>query len=269
MAHGYEGTTYDSHLRRFMFMPCSGGYWEKAMGQRRLAWLGKKSNEAAKGCGPWLYDTSTGKWDRHPTGSPSPAGGFGDVLVYVPTLKRTFLRHRSEVWWYDAAKNQWTKASAKGPPPPFGIDPTACYDTKRDRIYVGGGSYPVAEGPNALWIYDVRSDTWIDPKPKGTCCGGSNSYNSNIATMTNDQASDVVVLNRHKGEAGAGQTGLWIYDPKNNAWDERPRPFPAGVKWKQVNAFYDPELNVHVYHHAGDSEVGGSILVYRWKGRSN
>src|SRR5256885_14446878 len=59
-----------------------------------------------------------------------------------------------------------SRVAPRGPPPPFGIDPTACYDTKRDRIYVGGGSYPVAPGPNAFWAYDVRTDTWIDPKPE-------------------------------------------------------------------------------------------------------
>jgi hypothetical protein len=265
MVHGYQGTTYDTDRHAFMFMPCSGGYWDKAMGDRRMAWLGKKSNEVARDCSPWIYDTRTGRWDRRPTGAPAPRGGFGDVLMYVPPLKRVFLRTAgTDVWWYDPAKNQWSKVSPKGPPPPFGIDPTACYDTRRDRIYVGGGSYPVAEGRSALWAYDVRADTWIDLNPAGQCCGGSNSYNSNIATMTYDRANDVVVLNLHKGEKG-GRTGIWVYDPAANAWADGPRPFPPGMTWKQVNAFYDPELNVHVYHSAGDSQLGGMIRVYRWK----
>jgi hypothetical protein len=264
MVHGYEGITYDTDLRRFMFMPCPGDYWGNALGERRMTWLKQKSNAVAKNCGPWLYDTAAGKWDRRPTAAPAPRGGFGDVLVYVPTVKRVFLRHRDEVWWYDPARNEWAKASPKGPPPPFGIDPTACYDTKRDRIYVGGGSYPVADGPNALWAYDVKTDTWIDPKPAGACCGGSNSYNTNIAAMTYDQSNDVVVLNLHKGE-NKGRTGLWVYRPGDNAWEERPRPFPDGMSWKQVNAFYDAELNVHIYHSAGDSQPDGSIRVYRWK----
>jgi len=265
MGHAYEGVAYDTDLRRFMFMPCPADYWGKALGERRMKWLGEKSNEVAKNCGPWLYDTRTGKWDRRPTAAPAARGGFGDVLVYVPTVKRVFLRHSAEVWWYDPAKNEWAKASPKGSLPPFGIDPTACYDTKRDRIYVGGGSYPVAEGPNALWVYDVKTDTWIDPKPKGQCCGGSNSYNTNIAAMTYDQANDVVVLNLHKSEDRKGRTGLWVYHPGDNAWEERPRPFPEGMAWKQVNAFYDPELNVHVYHSAGDSQPDGVVRVYRWK----
>jgi hypothetical protein len=265
MVHGYEGQTYDTDRKRFMFMPCSGGYWDKAMGERRLAWLGKKSNEVAKDCGPWSYDVRTAKWDRRATGAPAPRSTFGDVLVYVPTLKKTFLRTRgSEIWWYDAEKNAWTKVMPNGRPPPFGIDPTACYDPKRNRIYVGGGSYPVADGPHAFWIYDVKSDTWIDPKPTGKPCGGSNSYNTNISTMTYDVANDRVVINRHKGKPE--EIGVWVYDPATNAWEEKPRPFPEPKPWPgQVNAFYNPDLNVHTYHVARDSESGGTIRVYRLK----
>ena len=267
MGHAYEGTTYDVDLRRFMFMPCPADYWDKALGRRRMAWLGKKSNEVAKDCSPWIYDVRTGKWDRRPTGGPAPRGAFGDVLVYVPTQKRTFLRTRgTDVWWYDASKNAWTKVAPKGPSPPFGIDPTACYDAKRDRIYVGGGSYPVADGPHAFWIYDVKTDTWIDPQPAGKPCGGSNSYNTNISTMTYDAANDRVVINRHKGKPE--EIGIWVYDPAANSWEEKPRAFPERRAWRgQVNAFYDPELNVHVYHVAGDSEAEGTIRVYRLKAK--
>ncbi len=269
MVHGYEGTCYDTDLHRFMFMPCSGGYWDAAMGERRMAWLKDKHAEVAKGCSPWMYDTQSGKWDRRAatdsaaTGAPS--GGYGDVLVYVPSQKRVFLRTAAiEVWWYDMAANKWSQVKQKGPPPPFGIDPTACYDTRRNRIYMGGGSYPVAKGPGAFWIYDVASDTWIDPKPSGNCCGDSNRYNSNIATMTYDQANDRVVINRHDAEPGTQEKGIWVYDPTSNAWEDRPRQFPAASEWKgQVNAFYDPDLNVHVYHYAGDSDDNGIIRLYR------
>jgi hypothetical protein len=61
---------------------------------------------------------------------------------------------------------------------------------------------------------------------------------------------------------------MWVYDPTNNAWEERARAFPDGKAWRgQVNAFYDRELNVHVYHVAGDSELGGVVRVYRVKGK--
>lgn len=262
MVHGYSGVAYDADRRRFQFMPCPGDYWPAALGPRRMAWLGDKHNQVAENCGPWEYDVRTAKWDRRPTGERSAAGGFGDLLIYIPTVKKTFMRHGDDVWWYDAAANKWTKVSPQGPPPPFGIDATACFDTKRNRIYVGGGDYPVADGPSGLWIYDVDNDTWIDPKPAGSCCGGLTKYSSNNAVMTYDQANDVVVVNKHSVNR-ADQAGLWVYDPTANAWEAKPRAFPAGLEWKEVNGFYDPELNVHVYHSAGDSEPGGTVWVYR------
>jgi hypothetical protein len=112
----------------------------------------------------------------------------------------------------------------------------------------------------------VKTDTWVDLKPAGTCCGGSNSYNTNIAVMTYDRASDAVVLMLHKADGG-GTPGVYVYRPAANAWDDKPRPFPAGVTWRQVNGFYDPDLNVHVYHSAGDSQPGGTIRAYRLAGK--
>lgn len=265
MVHGYHGLTYDAGRRRFQFMPCPGDYWGKGLGGRRMAWLGDKHKQVAMNCGPWEYDVRSGKWDRRPTAGPSAEGGFGDLMLYVPTAKKTFLRKGGDVWWYDGAANAWEKVTPKGPPPPFGIDGTACYDAKRDRVYLGGGDYPVAEGPNALWVYDVAANAWVDPRPAGTCCGGSNKYSSNNAVMTYDQANDVVVVNKHRGTE-PGQQGVWVYDPAANTWEPDRRPFPEGVRWKMVNGFYDPEMNVHVYHSAGDSRDDGIVRVYRLKG---
>ena len=137
------------------------------------------------------------------------------MLIYVPTKKQAFFRHQQDVWFYDAAQKKWSQANAKGPKPPFGIDATACYDSRRDRIYLGGGSYPVTPaGGNALWIYDLKTDTWIDPKPKGSA-GGSTSYATNYALMAYDSANDVVVLIRHS--AAKEHLGVFIYDPATNA----------------------------------------------------
>ena len=62
--------------------------------------------------------------------------------------------HRNqEVSFYDTTTDKWRNVNPKGPEPPWGIDATSCYDPKRDRIYIGGGSYPVTPvGSNAFWI---------------------------------------------------------------------------------------------------------------------
>ena len=55
MVHGYKGTTYDPDRHRFLFMPCSGGYWEDGHGAAR-GWRGSRTSTtrsrrtAAPGC---------------------------------------------------------------------------------------------------------------------------------------------------------------------------------------------------------------------------
>ena len=153
----------------------------------------------------------------------------------------------------------------QGPAPPFGIDAVACHDTKRDRIYVGGGSYPAA---NALWIYDVKTNTWIDPRPEGQPGKGNANYAGGYATMQYDATNDVAVLTLYR--AAADRRGIYFYDPQVNRWSTEPRLLPKELtERKNLNAFYDPELNVHFFHAAGDSDTDGTMWVYRCKGAKN
>jgi hypothetical protein len=262
MGHAYEMVTYDTHRKRFMSMPCPAGYWQKPL-ERRLKWLKDLPKDAKKGASPWTYDVTTGRWDRRASPTPHPRSSFGDVLLYLPGTRQAFFRNNEGVWFYDPATNRWAARKPTGPKPPFGIDPTACYDPKRERVYLGGGSYPVTpKGQNALWVYDVKGNAWVDPKPKGAPCGGSTSYNTNVAGMQYDSVNDVVVLFRHRG--AKEERGVFVYSPDANAWLTEPKlPFkPAG---QCMNAFYDPELNVHVLHMAGDSVDNGTVWAYRYK----
>ena len=202
MTHAYEGLSYDADARRVMFMPCSNtDYLAKELKTRRARWLqGQTLNKSA--ASPWFWESGTGKWNRVKTTTPSPRSGFGDSFHYLPGEKRAWFRHGEEVWFYDTAANAWTQARPTGPPLPFGIDATSCHDAKRDRIYIGGGSYPVTPaGRNAFRIYDLKTHAWLDPQPKGAPCQGSNSYNTNIAAMEYDSASDVVIVFRYGGKA--------------------------------------------------------------------
>ncbi len=49
----------------------------------------------------------------------------------------------------------------KGPPPPFGLDASACLDTRRNRVYLGGGYFPVVRF-NVVWRTDFET---VSPKP--------------------------------------------------------------------------------------------------------
>jgi hypothetical protein len=263
--HGYQMNSYDSDLKRFMSMPNPHGYEKKALPQREL-WVKSAPADAS----PWFFESLSGKWNRTRTGTPGPSSGFGDTLHYIPSMKKAFFAHRSqEVSLYDARTNKWEKANPTGPPPPFGIDATSCYDSKRERIYIGGGSYPVApEGTNGFRIYDLKTNAWIDPKPKGAPCRGSNSYPTKNALMIYDPKRDVVLLVVHSHHDDKPEKlGVYIYDPEGNAWADEPLAVPEklGRDRKPKNGFYSPELNAIFIHSAGDSQDDGVIWAFRYR----
>ena len=265
MVHGYEMTTYDPDRRRFMSMPNLHGYEKKRLPQRER-WLKPAPRDAS----PWFFDSRTGCWDRKRTGTPGPKSGFGDTLIYLPSRKEAFFAHRSrEVWFYNVEKNAWRRPEVDGPSPPFGIDAVSCTDPKRERIYIGGGSYPVApkEG-NAFWIFDLKSNRWIDPKPAGKPVRGSNSFATPIAVMIYEPVADVVLLVIHSHfYSDPDRMGIYVYDPKANTWTEEPLEVPEklGRNRKPKNGFHDPRLNAVFIHTAGDSRDDGEIWVYRYR----
>lgn len=265
--HGYSMNSYDTHRRRLLSMPNRHSYWEKALPQRKR-WL----KETPADAGPWMFETAAGTWNRLRTGTAAPQSSYGDTFIYVPSRQRAFFAHRSrEVWFYDCRKNEWKKAAPEGPPPPFGIDATSCYDPERERIYIGGGSYPVApDDTHAFWIYDLKEDRWVDPRPRGKPCRGSNSYPTKNALLVYDSANDKVLLIVHSFHDDTPERlGVYVYDPKSNAWADEPLSVPEklGRNRQAKNGFYDPMLNAVFVHSAGDSRDDGTIWAYRYQGR--
>jgi hypothetical protein len=262
--HGYSMNTYDTDARRLLSMPNLHSYWKKALPQREK-WLKDPPADAS----PWAFDPATGKWDRRRTGTAAPPSSYGDTLLYVPSKKQVFFAHRSqEVWFYDPKSNKWKQEKPEGPPPPFGIDATSCYDSRRERVYIGGGAYPIApDTGHAFWVYDLKANKWVDPKPKSKPCRGSNSYSTLNALMVHDSANDKVLLLRHSFHYDKEEhMGVYVYDPEANAWDAEPLALPEKLRNKRIkNGFYDPTLNAVFLHSSGDSEDEGVIWVYRYK----
>ena len=277
LVHAYEMVSYDTDLKRFMFMPGGSGDWQAGapFGKRRMAW-GVSGQGMPRNNSPWLYDVRTGRWDLRKVDGPSPGNVLANVSAYVPSLKKLFYwqtRDAGDVWFYDPKTNAWSRVKAKGPPPPFGIDASACLDLKRERIYIGGGYYPVAKGPHAFWCYHLRTNTWIDLEPKGKPCKGCKRYGPNHAIMNYDSSNDVVVLIFHRWQMnppdgdvhpGVESRGVYIYDPAANVWIEKPLAMPKGIG-QCPSGFYNPELNAHFVHVAGDSADNGIMWVYRYK----
>jgi hypothetical protein len=270
LSHCYEQLTYDTDRRRFLFMPGSSQDWQSSpFGKRRLAW-GVKGQGTPRSASPWLYDVQTGRWDLQKVAGPAPASSptpLGMTLVYVPSMKKVFFWSPplQEAWLYDPDKNTWANLKPKGLPAPIAIDKVACLDPKRERIYLGGNK--------GLWCYDLKTNAFIDLKPKGRPPVTSDGYiygpySTSRAVMNYDAANDVVVLCYHDNvgpsNTGRKERGVFVYDPAANAWGDAPLAVPKEF-CKCPSSFYDPALNVHFIHCAGDSADDGVMLVYRYK----
>jgi hypothetical protein len=267
--HGYEMNTYDTDRDRLLSMPNTHPYWERELAKRK-AWLNSPPRDAS----PWSFDPTAGNWSRRRTGTPGPQSSYGDTLIYLPGRQQAFFLHRnSDVWLYDIEGNKWTRVEPKGPPPPFGIDAVSCLDTKRDRIYIGGGSYPVtAAGKNAFWAYDLKTNAWVDLQPQGAPCRGSTSYPTKNAVLVYEPHADRVLLVFHSHfDDQAERLGVYVYDPEINAWEDEPLAVPEklGRNGQPKNGFYDAELGVVFVHSAPDSGDEGTIWAYRYEAKDN
>jgi hypothetical protein len=269
LGHAYENLTYDSDLKRFMFMPGASADWQSGpFGKNRMDW-GVKGQGLPRHCSPWIYDVQSGRWDLRKVEGPSPARGattLGMVIVYVPARKKAFFWDGSvaEAWLYDPQDNTWSNLKFKGPGP-AGIDKVACLDPRRERIYMGG--------PKNLWCYDLKANAFIDLDPKGKPPQTVDDYiygpfSTSRAVMNYDSANDVLVVFYHGNvgpkDAGVKGRGIFVYDPAANVWGEAPGEVPREL-CKCPSSFYDPELNAHFIHCAGDSADDGIMLAYRYK----
>jgi hypothetical protein len=270
LGHGYEMLTYDSDRKRFLFMPGASGDWQSAapFGKKRMAW-GVNGQGLPRKNSPWTYDVQTGRWDLRKVEGPTPSRNaitLGMTFVYVPALKKAFFWDPTvqEAWLYDPQANQWSNLKPKGLPAPTGIDKVACLDAKRERIYLGSAK--------SFWCYDWKQNAFIDLQPRGMPPVAEDGYaytafSTSRAVMDYDTAADVAVLFHH-GNVGPNSAqqgrGVFVYDPVANAWGEAPLPIPKEL-CKCPSSFFDPELNAHFIHCAGDSADDGIMLVYRYK----
>lgn len=263
LSHGYNNMTYSPDHRKYMVIHTQCPWWTKALPQR-WDWLDQKDPAVAKKsyghCGPvimsakhpWFWDVSAGKWTRQFIAGNGPGRGrYEGVLEYVPSQKKAhYLYSQGEVWMYDFETGAWT-AGPKIKAPIY--DNVACFDSKRERIWVGKR--------DAFGYYDTKAGTWtsVTAKDQPAYLGGGVDAN-----LTYDSVNDILVLNIGKPKDSTQEPGPYIFHPEENAWT---RVTPEGaVKFVALNnAFYDPANNLHYYFSAGDSRDNGKMIVYRYK----
>jgi len=267
--HSYQTHTYSSDLRMYLTVWGSSGFggdqstvqmtWHqdgaRLMQQRRPGIVDRVAGM------PFFYNTVTGHFERHAFNRATPCRGQGDNVIYA-------LPGRNVLWLYsgydqstsfgDFSARRWSDAGAPGPAP-SGIDFGGCYDSTRDRIYLGASGYGPASEQDKIFVYDVAANTWSAP-PNG---GAQTFVTSNYSCVHYDTVNDRVLDIRHWGS----QRGITVFDPAAFAWDASVLPLPAqlpaaGQCW---SGFYSPELNAHFFYISGDSDDRGSMWVYRYK----
>ena len=288
MVHAYNVVTYDTDRKRFMSLPNAQHYcWNRIKG--RLEFLtanidkfyseshtprlkkGQVRNHRPNKPSPWMYDTQKGHWQRYRCkATKAPAGHMG-LLQYIPTRKMVLSSTGGRgSAWYDPEKKDWSAIPKKGELPKIYYDFNAVYDSKRDRVYMGGGLPIAKKGQSALWCFDVKTETFKHLEPKGS--PGTTLYATNRAIMNYDSVNDVVVLFLHGiREVHGGKRGIYVYHPDRNEWEtvsKQPKELMPHIHYRNMlNGFYDPELNVHILHRAGDSRQNGTMSAWRYKRR--
>ncbi|MEX0717408.1 MAG: hypothetical protein WD066_12515 [Planctomycetaceae bacterium] len=192
------------------------------------------------------------------------------ALIHLDKHDKTLLYLRKNgIWLFDHARNEWSEAKPEVTPP-SGKDSEglACYDAGRDWVYACN-----AVEPTVPFIYDVAGNRWIKPETQGEPRSVERrAIRTSSAALHYDSTADRLLFFQFRSRDAAGNansaegSGVYAYAPTTATWTTDATPFPEEFRAesrRSVNAFYDANLNVHVFHTAGDSRDNGVIWVYR------
>lgn len=267
--HSYLNHTYDENLKAYVCVFGNSGIGGdqytllKDWGKEGYPMLKAQQKQDLVKQMPYFYQTHTGLWERDTWNQPvGNMFGLGSCSVfYIPSIKKLWVYLINNTTYVsDYANKKWVNAGATGRGP-ITIDCNGCYDSKRDRIYMGTYSQFVAskEYKDKVFIYDVKTAAWSCPDVKGNKSFG----HTNGSVTTYDSVNDRVLNMEHY--ANNKEKGIHVLDPETWAWEE-PLAFPTSVPLQYTvwHGFYAPDLNVHFVYIAGDGQVG-DMWAYRYK----
>jgi hypothetical protein len=265
-AHSYQSHTYATGLRRFISVAGDSGFvrsqhntadpWYQAAQSAYAALMAGKTDTIT--WSPFVYDTVAGRFERQPW-NVKVCCGANNVLYDLPTKDRLWLYatpseqngQRTTTWLGDYASRSWVDSGATGAGP-TGIDFGGCYDSRRDRIYLGASAYGLPEEQDKIFTYDVATNAW------SVRTTGTTLVTSNYGLVHYDPVADRVIE--------ILSDGVHALDPDTFTWSSAalalPPDLPTTLQW---HGFYSPELNVHFLYFAGDSDDRGQMWVYRYK----
>ena len=262
LIHAWDLLAFDSTLRRFAFGPgvprLPGRYFLGGLplmedGLKLLE--GQRAQQIFPPLSPYFYDLVSGKFVRHAVNMSYPSE-FDDFpyFQYVPSQRQYLLLGSRGVAAYEPTAAVWSRVNVTGSAPP-GYDHGGCYDSKRDRIYLGAGA---PDPTGALFIYEVKTASWSKPASKGT---PPQSFRTNDASISYDVANDVVTVFHYADNA------IYTWVLATDTWSKQalPSALVTATTQQSFHAFYDPALNAYFVYSAADSDDRGVMWVHRYK----
>jgi hypothetical protein len=283
--HGGSYQSYDPAARKFVFFGTTFTYF---FPKEPIALFQEKRKE--KGLAPnsdctfWIYDAAADRFQpvsKSQLGAPNAQEvhrlGGRQVIQYVDSKKMHFWSGDKADYWLDLAEMKMTvRPIAKGEPRlqfngnsstgSGGGGCNACYDPKRDRVYMGGTTrvdraHLASPGDNFLY-YDVKADKWVKPDPKGKF---PLTWDIAEAFVYYDTIQDrLVIIGANQHWTKKEDRFVYVYDPDKNEFAE-PIPvspdFPLGLG----HSFFCPDLNAFFIQAAGGDNRVADTWVYRYK----
>ena len=163
----------------------------------------------------WRYDLDKKTWNKVAS-KEQPRNRLEDGMAYSPDTKSIVYAGHMNIWILDIGKGEWRKSKTELPRYHMGM--TVFYDAPRKRMLLaGGGNYDKwqtkAGGFNTLYAFDPMTEklTRLADCPTAMCRGA-------LAHDTRRDLFFVAVALTGKGVEQP--SGLFAYDPKQNAWHE-------------------------------------------------
>ncbi|MBL8026779.1 MAG: T9SS type A sorting domain-containing protein [Fibrobacteres bacterium] len=280
--HGGWTMDYDKANHKFAWIGTTvGGQYQpeevltaymSAMASSGLTWWTSTTNHDYANPhrhGMWTYDVATGKFDFLYQGTAAP-DRYSATDLYVDSKKMIMRPGATKEWWYDMATGSITSKALKGTAPQAANTYGACYDPKRNCVYVFGSpilNQTAAEpAANNFYLFDVATETWSKPMPENS---PMIRIDNGRFMMEYDSVSDRCLIMYIKQQPiSQGQRFIHAYDPNTNSFETAlpvsAQQLPEGF----AHSFFCPDLDAYFIFCAYGDNYKGDHYVYRYKSPS-
>lgn len=144
-----------------------------------------------------------------------------------------------EMWAFHFDCNNWEQLSPTGGPGVL-VRHATTYDASRNRMLIFGGRSSSASYSNAVWAFDLATDTWSEVATSGAAPQATAEAIAQI-----DEARDRLVV--FGGDPGGftGSNGMAALDLATNTWTEITAAGAPSPRMYHGSALYGDELFVY------------------------